>query len=430
MAVLVNWPRKWVGSWALWTVSRRVLGYVLGINAIALGLVAATATHVPITNSELVRFGILCGCVIAHVELTRHVERIRHVTSGVGPSMNTDTAWLIAAVVALPVVLASGVVVVMAAWLWFRIWRGNRPLYRWVFSTATYLIATQAAAAILALDPHTYPGVPTTIAALGLAVVAAALRWLVNFSLVSGAILLSSPNMRAIELLDGIGERIMEVGGFGLGLAAAALLTYNPLLLTGVVVGGAVMHRGVLVAQFRKASRTDSKTGLDTAGWWHQVAEHAFDRARVTDTSIAALMIDLDHFKRVNDTYGHLAGDVVLQSVAKEINNEIRDCDTAGRWGGEEFVVLVPNVDSIEVRAIAERIRRRVQSLVIPIPGQNLIIQDLSASIGCALYPADGITTIDDLVLAADTAVYAAKNNGRNQVVFSSIDTGSATPEA
>ncbi|HEY0808065.1 MAG TPA: GGDEF domain-containing protein, partial [Pseudonocardiaceae bacterium] len=275
----------------------------------------------------------------------------------------------------------------------------------------------------------TYPGVPTTFAALGLAVVAAALRWLVNFSLVSGAILLSSPNMRAIELLDNIGERIMEVGAFGLGLVAAALLAYDPLLLVGVVVGLAVMHRGVLVAQFRKAARTDSKTGLDTAGWWHQVAEHAFERARVTGASIAALMIDLDYFKRVNDTYGHLAGDKVLQSVAAAINSEIRDCDTAGRWGGEEFVVLIPDVDSIEVRAIAERIRRRVQSLVITLPGQDLIIEDISASIGCALYPAPGITVVDDLVLAADTAVYAAKNNGRNRVVFSSV-AGPATPEA
>jgi diguanylate cyclase (GGDEF)-like protein len=406
-----------------------VVYYVLGIEAIGVGIMAVTAIHAPITKTDWIRFAILVGCVIAHVELTRHVERVRHVTSGVGPVMDTDSAWCIAAVVALPAVLAGGIILIMFAWLWFRLWRGKRPLYRWVFNTATVLVATQTAAAILALDPHTYPGVPTTFAALGLAVVAAALRWLVNFSLVSGAILLSSPNMRAIELLDNIGERIMEVGAFGLGLVAAALLAYDPLLLVGVVVGLAVMHRGVLVAQFRKAARTDSKTGLDTAGWWHQVAEHAFERARVTGASIAALMIDLDYFKRVNDTYGHLAGDKVLQSVAEAINSEIRDCDTAGRWGGEEFVVLIPDVDSIEVRAIAERIRRRVQSLVITLPGQDLIIEDISASIGCALYPAPGITVVDDLVLAADTAVYSAKNNGRNQVVFSSV-AGPATPEA
>jgi len=429
MQALVNWPRKWVKSWALWTVPSRVLVYVLSVEAIGVGIMAVTAVHAPITRTDWIRFAILAGCAVAHVELTRHVDRVRHVTSGVGPVMNTDTAWCIAAVVALPAVLAGGVIVVMGTWQWFRIWRGNRPLYRWIFSTATVLIGTQTAAAILALDPHTYPGVPITAAALGLAVVAAALRWLVNFSLVSGAILLSSPNMRAIELLDNIGERIQEVGAFGLGLVAAALLSYDPILLSGVVIGLAVMHRGVLVAQFRKAARTDSKTGLDTAGWWHQVAENAFERARVSGASIAALMIDLDYFKRVNDTYGHLAGDKVLQSVAAAINSEIRDCDTAGRWGGEEFVVLIPDVDSIEVRAIAERIRRRVQSLVITLPGQDLIIEDLSASIGCALYPAPGITVVDDLVLAADTAVYSAKNNGRNQVVFSSV-AGPATPEA
>lgn len=429
MPALVRWPRKWVASWALWTVPHRVLSYVLTVELIAAAILAATAIHAPITSVEWIRFAILAGCVIVHVELTRGVERVRSVTSGLGPFMNTDAAWCIAAVIALPAVLASGIVVVIFTWSWIRVWHGQRPLFRWVFSGTSVMIGTQAAAAILALEPHTFPGVPTTFAALGLSVVAAALRWLVNFSLVSGAILLSSPNMRAIELFDGISERILEVGAFGLGLVAAALLTYNPLLVVGVVVGVAAMHRGLLVAQFRKAARTDSKTGLDTAGWWHQVAEHAFERARVTGTSVGALMVDLDHFKRINDTYGHLAGDAVLQAVAKAINSEIRDADTAGRWGGEEFVVLVPNVDTIEVRAVAERIRRRIQSLVVTMPAQELIIQDFSASIGCALYPDAGITTIDDLVLAADTALYSAKNNGRNQVVFSSAGTGPAPTE-
>jgi len=429
MPALVRWPRKWVAGWALWTVPHRVLSYVLTVELIAAAILAATAIDVPITRVEWIRFAILAGCVIVHVELTRGVERVRSVTSGLGPFMNTDAAWCIAAVIALPAVLASGIVVVIFTWSWVRVWHGQRPLFRWVFSGTSVMIGTQAAAAILALQPHTFPGVPTTFAALGLSVVAAALRWLVNFSLVSGAILLSSPNMRAIELFDGISERILEVGAFGLGLVAAALLTYNPLLVVGVVVGVAAMHRGLLVAQFRKAARTDSKTGLDTAGWWHQVAEHAFERARVTGTSVGALMVDLDHFKRINDTYGHLAGDAVLQAVAKAINSEIRDADTAGRWGGEEFVVLVPNVDTIEVRAVAERIRRRIQSLVVTMPAQELIIQDFSASIGCALYPSNGITTIDDLVLAADTALYAAKNNGRNQVIFSSVDAGPAPTE-
>jgi len=429
MSALVKWPGRWVKGWALWTVPRRVLCYVLSIEAFTVAILAVTAIHAPINQTAWIRFGILCGCVVVHVELTRGVERVRHVTSGVGPVMNTDSAWCIAAIVALPSVLAGATVAFMCTWLWFRIWRGRRPLYRWAFSSASVIIATQTAAAILALDPHTYPGVPTTLSAFGLVAVAAALRWLVNFSLVSGAILLSSPNMRAIELFDGISERILEVGAFGLGLVAAALLTYNPLLVVGVVVGVAAMHRGLLVAQFRKAARTDSKTGLDTAGWWHQVAEHAFDRARVTGSSVGALMVDLDHFKRVNDTYGHLAGDAVLQAVAAAINSEIRDADTAGRWGGEEFVVLVPNVDTIEVRAVAERIRRRIQALVVTMPAQELIIQDFSASIGCALYPSNGITTIDDLVLAADTALYSAKNNGRNQVVFSSVDAGPAPTE-
>jgi diguanylate cyclase (GGDEF)-like protein len=342
------------------------------------------------------------------------------MSSGTSPYMNTDAAWCIAALIALPPLLACGIVVLIFAWSWPRIWRKRRPLYRWIFSGATVVLGTQAAAAVLALDPHTYPGVPTGLAALGLVVLAAGLRWLINFSMVAGAMLLSSPTMRAVAVFENIGERVLEIGALGLGLAAAAILTYNPMLLAGIVVGVAAMHRGVLVAQFRKAARIDTKTGLDTAGWWQQLAEHAFQRAHATSAGLAVLMIDLDHFKRINDTYGHIAGDHVLRSVAHAITSEIRDSDTAGRWGGEEFVILVPDVNSAELRAIAERVRRRIHALIITAPGdESTTVQDLTASLGGARYPSPGINTIDDLVLAADTALYQAKKAGRDQVVTS-----------
>jgi diguanylate cyclase (GGDEF)-like protein len=129
-------------------------------------------------------------------------------------------------------------------------------------------------------------------------------------------------------------------------------------------------------------------------------------------------MLDLDHFKKINDTHGHLAGDDVLRAVAKAITNEVRRDDATGRWGGEEFAVLLPEVDIDELATIADRIRRRIGSLVVTITANHGpgTVQDLTISIGGARYPSPGLTTLDDLLLAADSALYTAKQAGRDRV--------------
>jgi diguanylate cyclase (GGDEF)-like protein len=144
-----------------------------------------------------------------------------------------------------------------------------------------------------------------------------------------------------------------------------------------------------------------------------------FDRAVSQKTALAVLVLDLDYLKQINDTHGHLAGDHVLHHVATAISGEIRGYDTAGRWGGDEFAVLVPGMDAVDLLAMAERIRRRVQSLVITIPASSppAVVQDLSASIGAASFPTPGLTTLEDLLRVADANLYMAKNTGRNKVV-------------
>ena len=145
------------------------------------------------------------------------------------------------------------------------------------------------------------------------------------------------------------------------------------------------------------------------------MATDTFARAAATGGRLGVLMLDLDHFKRVNDTYGHMAGDSVLRAVAEAVTSEIRADDTAGRWGGEEFAVLLPGVDPADMVVIAERIRRRVHALIVQ-PDRGTTIADLTISIGAAHAPDPRITGVDDLVRAADAALYAAKTNGRNQV--------------
>lgn len=422
MFARVTRPVRGVPRWDVCRVPRRVLSYVLAVEAIAAATTAATWFLMPVTRSDWIRFAILAACTILHVEVTRGVERSRHIVNGAGPSMNTDAVWCIAAVMALPVALASAIVVLVFTWSWIRVWRGRRPLYRWVFSGATVLIATHVAVVVLLVGPGPHPGVSVSIIAVTVAAAAAAVRWLVNFSLVAGAIVLASPKMRSSQLFENITERVLEIGAFGLGLIAAYLLVNAPILLVGVLLGVVAMHRVVLLSQFRKDAHTDSKTGLANAGWWTEIARRALERATASETSLAVLIIDIDHFKAVNDLHGHLAGDQVLKAVGEALSGSVRDTDTACRWGGEEFAVLLPEVNRVDLATIAERIRLRIRSLVITIMGSAgpTAVRGVAVSIGGALYPSPGIAGLDELMLAADTALYRAKQNGRDRFCLDS----------
>jgi diguanylate cyclase (GGDEF)-like protein len=388
------------------------------IDALAVIATGATAGLLPVTHTEWIRLAILIGCALAHIELSRSIERARKLAAGAGPFVDGLTVWHFTAVLILPAPLATALVVFTQTYVWFRVWRGKRPLYKWVFSAATVLLATQASAVLLLVAPGPHPGIPIGWVGIAFVLAVAALRWLINYSLILGAILVSSPDLRAVQIVGEFGEQVLEAAAMGIGLAAAGLVEYDPRLLIGVVVGLYALHRSILLPQFRRASRTDSKTGLFTPAWWHQIAEGAFTRAVATRTTVAVLMLDLDHFKRLNDTHGHMAGDRVLRAVAEAITDAVRRYDAIARWGGEEFAVLLPEVNAIQLHAVAERIRHQISSLVVDIDdgSQPAEVTGLTISIGGALYPGTGITSLDDLHLAADTALYAAKTAGRDRV--------------
>jgi diguanylate cyclase (GGDEF)-like protein len=365
------------------------------------------------------------------VELSRSIERVRKLAAGTGPFVDGLTPWHFAAVLVLPAPLASALVITTQTYVWLRVWRGRRPLYRWVFSAATVLLATQASTLVLGAAPGPHPGIPIGWIGLAFVLAAAVLRWLINYSLILGAILVSSPNLRADKIVSEFSEQIFEAGAMGLGLAAAGLLELDPRLLIGIVIGLVALHRGVLLAQFRHAARTDGKTGLYTPTWWHQIADKALQRAAAARTNLAVLMLDLDHFKRINDTYGHLAGDTVLRAIAGAITDAIRSYDAACRWGGEEFTVLLPDVTAAELHSIAERLRRQINALVIDVTTDTepITVADLTVSIGGALYPSPGITSLDELLVAADTAVYDAKKAGRDRVHLAAVSIVGPPPD-
>jgi diguanylate cyclase (GGDEF)-like protein len=160
-----------------------------------------------------------------------------------------------------------------------------------------------------------------------------------------------------------------------------------------------------------KRASVDNLTGLFYRDVLFSFLQAELERANRHCTSVSLLMVDLDGFKEINDTYGHQTGDDVLARAASIIRSNIRSMDMPGRYGGEEFVVIVPDTETLPALHSAERIRKAIE---------NEFRSDinLTVSIGIGCYPADA-DSMDSLVKAADMALYAAKNNGKNQSCLS-----------
>lgn len=147
-----------------------------------------------------------------------------------------------------------------------------------------------------------------------------------------------------------------------------------------------------------------------------------FLRARQSKAPLSLLFLDLDHFKQVNDSYGHRAGDQCLRAVIDPISSELRQSDTLGRYGGEEFLVVLPGVDATSAELVAERIRNRVQQMAMLVSGKHI---KLTLSVGIATLSV-GMNSPEDLIERADVALYRAKAGGRNRVRYAA---GAMTPK-
>lgn len=165
-------------------------------------------------------------------------------------------------------------------------------------------------------------------------------------------------------------------------------------------------------ATLREQSTRDGLTGLVNAREFHRQVAEEVARHRRYGRPFSLLMLDLDHFKAVNDTYGHLAGDEVLRAVAGLIQGAVRPTDLVARYGGEEFVIVLPETTGAGASALAERLRRHVADHAIPVPTDGAV--SLTVSVGLAVFPEDA-DSLETLLNAADKALYAAKAAGRNR---------------
>ena len=162
-----------------------------------------------------------------------------------------------------------------------------------------------------------------------------------------------------------------------------------------------------------KASQTDGLTGLDNRRHVEERLTEMFTHAARLNEPLACVMCDLDHFKSVNDEHGHQAGDAVLRQVAEILRDSAREIDRVGRYGGEEFIVLLPNANLEDAAAFAERVRREVEARTFAYDGGTL---KRTLSAGAAAWPDPAIRHQEALVKAADDALYVAKEHGRNRV--------------
>ncbi len=414
-----------IRRWVIWSLPGSLIALLVLVEVGALAAVVVDgATFAPTTvpATDLWVAGVLALAGVVHTEAALGVERMRHRVDE-SPHIDLSSVWTFAAALLLPAWLATAVVLPIYLHLYLRAWRpAGALLHRVVFSAATVVLAVHAVVPVgAAIGVDEMFG---TVQGLLVAVLALVAYAVVNLVPVVLAIRLSVPGTTVARSIGHRDELLLELATLAMGVVVAGVVSVlGPAYAALAVPPLVVLHRTVLVRQLEEEASIDGKTGLLNAAAWRLRAGLAVRAARRADGTLAVLLLDLDHFKLVNDNHGHLAGDQVLSEIGAALRAEVRDDDLVGRFGGEEFVVLLTGepVDEplIGAVAVADRIRRRIDDLrpEVTSPHGVVVLDDVSVSVGVAAYPRDG-TDLERLLEIADAALYAAKAAGRNSVRF------------
>lgn len=408
--------------WALWKRPARAIGYVLVVDLLALTTVIYTTLWTPVHPGDLIWFAVLMGCIVLYTEATRSIERIReHYAQG--PHIDLNSVWMFGAILLLPPALAAVVIATSYGYRWLRV--RHHVVFRQTFSAAATILSGYASYLFLAdVGGATFPDMDRSVESFALTFSAAMLFQLVSWLFVAVALGLNAPQSRLRDALMNPADYALEAATLALGILLAWALVDWPVALVLIIGITLVLHRNVLIRQLREKARTDSKTGLLNAAGWSTAVDAELTRAARAKLPCGLLVIDLDHFKAFNDAYGHLAGDDILRGVANIISAEVRAYDIAGRFGGEEFVVMLPATNETESVHVAERIRARIASLPLPTPDDKLTV-----SIGAAVFPHHS-ETLAELLHTADMAMYSAKASGRNRVHLACANGTASTNDA
>lgn len=355
---------------------------------------AGAARMVPTGPADWALAGTILVAAVVQAEITRRLHAGRQ-ESRTATAMTS--AWSLAAAIAVHLTLAIALTLVVYSYHCLRGKTGELVAGD-AGRTACAAIAAHFAASFGAWTTWTPRADTVGILAIAAAVAA--------YLLVTHA-----PGFRRLLQDLGLDAALLTTGAVVGALAPAG----GPLVVLAAIPVVVMLHNAALTEQLEDEAAVDQKTGLATAASWQAHAERVFADA----TPVGVLMVDLDHFKRLNDTHGHSAGDDFLAAVGACLRSQLRGTDLAGRFGGEEFTVLLPDADVLDTMAAAERIRAAISALRVTTAdnhGRPVVITGVTASIGAAVHPHHGATA-QECLRVADSHVYQAKQRGRNTVV-------------
>jgi diguanylate cyclase (GGDEF)-like protein len=406
----------------------RLLAYLFAGELVTLSLAGlALADLHPSTHDSWIA-GLFTVMALAFEEGVRRAARLEMRLSA-DLKRDMTSVWTVASAVVLPAGYAILVVAAVTTYVWIRQHKpAGRPLYRGLFNISTWILGTLVAAAAVQHWSAAWAGAPWAVGSALAVLTAMVVYTLVNRVLVSVALLLVGAPLR--ELRGSNHDNLIEFATLCLGGLVAIAALHTPWLCVLVLAPMVTLQRGALVRELEAAASIDGKTGLLNAVAWEHLAQRELARSEREQYDVAVLIIDIDRFKTVNDQYGHLVGDEVLRSVGKVLADEVREYDTVGRFGGEEFVAVLPKAGDADALVVAERLRSRVNDLRVSelttrgLP-EGVAEHQLAVSIGVACSSSDG-TAVADLLVAADSALYRAKAGGRNRVVLADRGAGGA----
>jgi diguanylate cyclase (GGDEF)-like protein len=411
-----------VSDWAIWRLPRWLTVFVLAVIAANLAAIGAAAPLTTFHQHDLILFAVLLACTAVAVEWSRRAKE-QH-----GMSKDVQGVWEFPIVILLPPLFALLAPISRLALTQWRVSRA--PLHRRIFSCASIGLSYGAASLTFRGLEHLAAGAPggaigrellwTVMVTLS-AVVSSAVNKAIIMTAVKGADPSISVRSRVFDhepLYNDIAE-----------MCIAVLLTYavagNIFLAPAALPVITLLQRSLRHAQLVIDSRADSKTGLLNAATWEHEAAAEVGRAVRTRSALAVALLDIDRFKVINDTYGHLVGDQVIKEIARTLSSMLREYDLAGRFGGEEFSLLLPQTRAVDAFRIAERVRANIAGLSIIAPGATGGERvHVTVSIGVAALDSGSVRKLNELMAAADAAMYRAKSGGRDQVQMISTTRG------
>jgi diguanylate cyclase (GGDEF)-like protein len=407
-----------VQNWLWWRLPLLLRIYVGLMPVAALAVIGVAAVYTDWRWSDVAKFIVLVTCGMISVASTPKIM----YTVGGGVTRDFSSIWVLPTAILLPPVYAALVAIPIVGTLHIFVHRGVP--HRMVFTAAGLSLSSVAASLAFRAFPLSFAGtaVGSGFHAFTWCLAVAVCEILggrVQHFMIVGAVKLTNPKIQMFMAefnRNNLQALFVEID---LGVLITLSVALSPALVVIALPSVLLVRRFLIFPILEAQSRIDAKTGLLNVSTWESEAESELSRAIRTRNPVALALVDIDHFKLVNDTYGHLVGDRVLKATAKALTGQSRDYDRAGRFGGEEFVLLLAQTSEKDACKIAERLRGYVAALDIPTddrPGAPTL--KITVSVGVTALARGETYELTDLLAAADSAMYAAKQAGRNQVAF------------